>query len=289
MITKRIGIVAGWVLAATVISTSANAGVPAGQDQLTIYPGDPQKNGESIISISGRWVTDDGLKTGFTALTFLNGPDRPKPDTAQSVAKKVAKSVKRGMAYLRVSLRGILVDLVKDDAKPHYTIKNKENITLSKITIRDFVNDKFTSEIVGKSFGQQGVKVSFDLAGSADVAKIVLNYSASDLKTFRAEGGGIEVSIGNGKAVTIETKNKTTEEIEKALASKLGGKFSSSPLFPDEREKRDKKNIKPFDGGEVHMDAISANSFTVEVKDKSLGIINRYKFRDSTGGDGGWW
>lgn len=280
---------AGFTLAAIVVSTIVNAAVPAGQDELLIFPGNPQKNGESIVSISGRWVTDDGLKTGFTALTFVNGPDLPKADTAQSVAKKVAKSVKRGMAYLRLSLRGISIDLVKDAEKPHYVIKNKENIALSKITIRDFINDKFTSEVAGKSFAQRGIRVSFDLAESANVSKIVLNYSASDLKAFHAEGGGIEVTIGNGKTVIVETKNKTTKEIEQALASKLGGKFSSSPLFPDEREKRDKKNIKPFDGGEVHFDSITANSFTVEVKDQSLGIINRYKFRDTESGGGGWW
>jgi hypothetical protein len=76
----------------------------------------------------------------------------------------------------------------------------------------------------------------------------------------------------------VETKGKTTDEIERALASRISGSFSSSPLFPDEREKRDQKNIKPFDGGEVQIRSMSANSFTVEVKDQSLGIINRYKF-----------
>ncbi len=240
------------------------------------------------MSISGRWTTNDGLQTGFTALTFLNGPDRPKPDAARSVAKKVAASVNRGMAELGGSLRGLMVQLAKDAGRPHFTITNKEGFAVSKLTVRDFINDKYTSETAAKSFGQQGIKLSFDVAESASVAKVMIDYSVAENKSFRGEGGGIDVTIGNGETVTVDTMDKTTAEIEQALASKLGGKFSSSPLFPDEREKVDQKNIKPFDGGEVQMESMAAKSFTVEVKDPSLGMINRYQFRESETG-GGWW
>jgi hypothetical protein len=266
-----------------------SAAVPAGQDELRIYPGDAHRPGESVVSISGRWATDDGLQTGFTALTFLNGPDRPKPDTAQSVAKKVAASVNRGMAELGGSLRGLLVQLDKNAERPNFIIKNKEGYLLSKLTVRNFINDEYTSETGAESFGQQGIKISFDVAESAAVAKVVINYSISDSKAFRAEGGGIDVTIGDGETATVDTKGKSTAEIEQALASKLGGKFSSSPLFPDEREKVDPRNIRPFDGGEVQIESMTAKSFTVEVKDPSLGMINRYQFRESGTGGGGWW
>jgi hypothetical protein len=200
-----------------------------------------------------------------------------KPHDAHAAVKRVAHSVRRGMGYMRPSLKGIKVEAVKDTEKPHYVIRNREGFTLTKLAIRDYVNDKYTTEIEAKSFGQKGVAVSFDLVAS-NVGRVVMNVAASDLKTFHAQGGGIDVTIGDGKTVTVDTKGKTTDEIERALASRISGSFSSSPLFPDEREKLDQKNIKPFDGGEVQVRSMSTNSFTVEVKDHSLGIINRYKF-----------
>ncbi|MGR9107472.1 MAG: hypothetical protein ACU843_11140 [Gammaproteobacteria bacterium] len=288
--TIRYGRAGGLAVALGIFAPVLYGGVPAGQDELRIYPGDPQNRGESIVSISGRWTTDDGLQTGFTALTFLNGSDRPKPDNAKSVAKKVAISVKRGMAYLGSATRGLAVEFDQQAERPRYVIKNRENFSVSKITVRDYINDKYTTEIAGKSFGQQGVKVSLDLTEAASVGKVVINAAASEPENFRAEGGGIEITIGDGKPVMLETKSKSPEEIERELAAKLGGRFSTSPLFPDEREKRDEKNIKPFDGGEVQLENLATNAFTIEVKDPSLGMINRYQFRESeSGGGGGWW
>ncbi len=270
-------------------SYSVVAEIPEGRDELRIHTGTPEKKGESIVSISGRWLAEGDLQTGFTALTFINGPDEAKADSALSLAKKVAKSAKRGMAYLRISLRGLAVEFVKDPKDPQYVIRNKEGIPLSKITIRDFTNQKFTAEIGAKSFNSHGTKVALDFVEGAAVAKIVLNFSADDLKTFHAEGGGIDVTMGDGKTVSVETANKTTKEIEKALAAKVNGSFSSSPLFPDEREKRDKKNIKPFDGGEVALGGISAKTFTVHVKDPSIGVVTRFQFKESAKKSGGWW
>ncbi len=256
-------------------------------DELTIYTGTPKKNGESFISISGRWVMSDGLETGFTGLAFVNGPDQPKPDTGKTVAKKVAKSVARGMAYMRGSIRGITATVIKDSDKPGYVIKNKKGISLSSLVIRDFSNDKFTVETGADSFSATGIQVAFDLAESDVVAQAVVNYSGSG-KTFRATGGGIDIAIGNKKPVTIKTANRTTEQIEQDLARGVGGKFSSSSLFPVKTEKRDRKNIRPFDGGEVHLRSSSAKSFTIDVKDPSIGLITKYKFREAAQ-DSGWW
>ncbi len=261
--------------------------IASADDELRIYTGAPQKNGESFISISGRWVMSDGLETGFTGLAFVNGPDQPKPDTAASVAKKVAKSVARGMAYMRGSIRGITATVIKDGEKPGYEIKNKKGISLSSLVIRDFTNDQFTAETGSDSFSASGVKVAFDLAESDIVAQAVVNYSGPS-KTFRASGGGIDISIGKKKLVTVKTANKTTEQIEKDLARAIGGKFSSSSLFPVKTEKRDRKNIRPFDGGEVHLNSISAKSYTVEVKDPSIGLITKYQFKEAAQ-DSGWW
>lgn len=275
------------ILAVALTAQLALAKVPEGQDELRIYTGPPKTNGESFVSISGRWMTSDELQSGFTALTFVNGPDRPKPDTAASMARKIAKSVKRGMAYLRISLRGITASTTEDTDKPQYVIKNKKGISLSSIIVRDFSSEKFTAEIGAKSFSSHGVQIGLDLAEAASVAKAPVNYSGPE-KTFRAEGGGIEILIGGKTPVKIDTVNKTTEQIEKSIAAKLGGKFSSSSLFPVTTEKRDRKNIKPFDGGEVHLKGISAKTFTIDVKDTSIGIITKYKFRESAK-KSGWW
>lgn len=277
-INQRLCIIS--ILTVALTTQLAMAETPEGQDELRIYTGAPKTNGESFVSISGRWMTSDELQSGFTALTFVNGPDRPKPDSAASMARKIAKSVKRGMAYLRTSLRGITANATKDTEKPQYVIKNKKGISLSSIIIRDFSSEKFTAEIGAKSFSSHGVQIGWDFAEAASIAQAPVNYSGPG-KTFRAGGGGIEISIGDEKPVKIDTANKTTEQIEKSIAAKLGGKFSSSSLFPVTTEKRDRKNIKPFDGGEVHLKGISAKSFTINVKDTSIGIITKYKFRES--------
>lgn len=271
------------------IAPAAAAEIPAGRDTLVIHTGTPQKPGESIVSISGRWVADDGIQTGFTGLTFVNGPDMPKPDTGYTLARKIAKSARRQMAYLRISLRGIGVKFVNDKQDPRYVIANNEGIPISKITIRDFTSEKFTAEIGAKSFNSHGVETALDFVESDAVAKVVINYAASDQKSFRAAGGGIEVSIGEGKTVSVETANRTTQQIEKDLARKISGSFSSTPLYPDEREKRDTKNIKPFDGGEVNLGRISEKAITVNVKDPSLGVVTRFKFKEPEAKKSGWW
>ncbi|MGH8474843.1 MAG: hypothetical protein ACRER2_03585 [Methylococcales bacterium] len=269
----------GFALAMGMVSTALYAGVPGGQDELRIYPGAPQRPGESIVSISGRWTTEEELQSGFTGLTFLNGPDRPKPDSPVSVTKKVALSVKRGLAEMGGLHRGILVELDKDSDKPHYRIINKEGFALTKLILRDYINDKYRTEIADESFSRHGVKMSFDIVEAISSGKVTINYSPDESNNFRATGGGVVVTIGDGKTMTVETKDKSTEQIEQALASLMGGQFSTSPLFPDEREKQDEKNIRPFDGGEIQFPNLSASSFTVEVKDTSLGMIHRFLFR----------
>ena len=106
-----------------------------------------------------------------------------------------------------------------------------------------------------------------------------MNFSAGK-KTFKAAGGEVVISIGNGKPVKVETAGKTIAALEKALATKIGGRFSSSSLYPQAHDNRDKKNIKPFDGGEIQFGSITAKTITIDVNDPSLGVITKYKFSD---------
>ena len=271
-------------------TNSLLAAVPAGQDELRIHTGVPQKEGESIVSISVYWRMKDGLITGSTGLAFIKGPNLPKPDDANSIARRIGNALISGMAYKRPSLRGLTANTTKDAENPYVTIKNKQGISFSQITLRDFTNQKFAVEIDGSSFSAKGVSIAIDMADYASVANVVINESTAK-KTFRADGGGIEISIGNEKSVKIDTRNKTLPDIERVLAAKLRGTFSTSALYPARTEKRDKKNIKPFDGGEVHLGRISVKKITIDVNDPSLGVITKFKFQNNENQNkkSSWW
>ncbi len=273
-----------------VSALQSHAAIPAGQDELRIHTGAPEKKGESIVSISVYWRMKDGLQTGSTGLAFIKGPDLAKPDDANSIAKRIGDSLISGMAYKRPSLRGLTADRIKDTKDPYVIIKNKQGIAFSQITLRDFTNQKFTVEIGGPSFSAKGIEIAIDMTDFASVANVVINESAAK-KTVRAEGGGIEISIGNEKPVKIDTRNKTLPEIERVIAAKLRGTFSTTALYPARTEKRDRKNIKPFDGGEVHLGRISVKTITFNVNDPSLGVIAKFKFQDNENQNkkSSWW
>ena len=258
----------------------SQAAIPAGQDELRIHTGAPEKEGESIVSISVYWRMKDGLLTGSTGLAFIKGPDLPKPDDANSIARRIGDGLISGMAYKRPSLRGLTANAIKDAEDPYVTIKNKQGISFNQMTLRDFTNQKFTVEIGGPSFSAKGIEIAIDMTDFASVANVVINESATK-QSFRAQGGGIEISIGNEKSVKIDTRTKTLPEIERVIASKLRGTFSTSALYPARTEKRDRKNIKPFDGGEVHLGRISVKTITFDVSDPSLGVITKFKFQDN--------
>ncbi len=266
------------------------AAIPAGQDELRIHTGAPKKEGESIVSISVYWRMKDGLLTGSTGLAFIKGPNLPKPDDANTIAKRIGDGLISGMAYKRPSLRGLTANRTKGTDDPYVTIKNKQGIAFSQITLRDFTNQKFAVDLGGPSFSAKGINIAIDMTDFASVANVVINQSATK-KSFRAEGGGVEISIDGEKSVKIDTRNKTLPEIEKVIATKLSGTFSTSALYPARTEKRDRKNIKPFDGGEVHLGRISAKKITINVNDPSLGVITKFKFQDneSQNNKSSWW
>ena len=264
--------------------------IPAGQNELRIHTGAPEKKGESIVSISVYWRMKGGLLTGSTGLAFIKGPDLPKPDDANSIARRIGDGLISGMEYKRPSLRGLTADRIKDAKDPYVIIKNKQGISFSQITLRDFTNQKFTVEIGGPSFSAKGVEIAIDMTDFASVANVVINESTAK-KTIRAEGGGIEISIGKEKTVKIDTRNKTLPEIERVIAAKLRGTFSTTALYPARTEKRDRKNIKPFDGGEVHLGRISVKTITFDVNDPSLGVITKFKFQnnENQNNKSSWW
>lgn len=265
----------------------SQAETPTGQDELRIHTGNPKQSGESIISVTARWRTDQGLLTGSTSLIIVNGPDRRHSDDGLSIAQKVSKAMKISMIDHHPNMRGLTINVVEDADDPQIVVKNNRGHSFTLLTLRDYTNQKFTVDIGGKSSSKTPVKVAIDLVDASGVDFVdEFNPKSKVQQLLRASGGGVNIRMGSGKSRAIKTKNRALEEIEKTIASKVGGRFRTSPLFADEKE-RDKRNIKPFDGGDVQFAELASNSFTVELNDSSLGIITRYQFSDAKGSSGG--
>ncbi len=260
----------------------------AGEDELRIHTGDPKKNGESIVSVSSRWKTDAGLITGSTSLIIINGSDRSNPDNGLSIAQKTSKAMEVSMIDHHPKMRGLDISVSEKADDPQIVVKNNDGHVFTQLTFRDYSNQQFSAELGGQSFSSKGVHVSIDLVDASEVDYVdAFNPQKNVKKSFRAAGGGIEIRAGVGKKLeAIKTSNRTLAEIEQAIATKLGGRFSKSPLYADEKE-RDKRNIKAFDGGEAQFASLTDKIFTIAVNDPSLGVITRYRFANAVTSSGG--
>lgn len=272
------------VFAALLVSGAAFAGLPAGQQELGIYISEPEKKGETIISISANWNNPLDWVTAATSLVIANGSDQKHPDTASTLAKKTAKAIKVSMIAHDPGMRGMDVSLDESGERPKITVKNNQDNEITRFEVRDYTNQNMTIESGGASFSAAGVQVSID-AVDASAIDTLDQFSAKpkDKKKLIAGGGGIDLTLGDGKTESIETENRSLEDIEKSIASALGGKFSSSPLLPDQ-DQRDTRNIKPFDGGEARFTALNGKSITINVNDPTVGVITRLKFPGGPGG-----
>ncbi len=257
----------------------AMAVTPAGQDDLRIHTGEPRRNGETIISITGRWRIDGKLRYQGTGLSFFHGPDQPKPDNSASTAKKMVTAMKEGMVNQLPSWRGFAIRHDDRPEDPQFIMTNKAGMSFAEITIRDYTNQKFSAEIGGSSFSASDVRIAIYLVESAAVDKVAyMGYAAPKTKNFRATGGSIEVTMGN-KTALIDTTGKALPAIEQALARKLGGSFSSSPIYPNSAD-GDERNVKEFDQGEIQFSRLREKLFTIDLKDPSIAVITKYKFKD---------
>jgi LPXTG-motif cell wall-anchored protein len=77
----------------------------------------------------------------------------------------------------------------------------------------------------------------------------------------------------------IQTKGKSTQQLETEIANALGSKavFSSTPIYPNFTEIRS-KNYKAFDGGEVQLLGLNAKSITIDINDSGLGVLTKFRF-----------
>jgi hypothetical protein len=264
------------LLSSFVLGTPAFA-TPAGQDKLHIVTGTPTSNGDSLFSTTVQWRVDGKHIIEGTGLAFISGPDAIKPDTAARVATKVKSALNDALAEKYPNSRGMDVNGPKK--QPELTISNKQDFSFTRVTVRDYSNGKVSFDLVDKTFSADGVGVSIDLVYSADVAYI--EGFAPPKQTF-ATGGSVTVNIDNGKSVEIQTKNKSTATIEQELANAISlATYSTSSIIPHSKG-GGSRNAKPFDGAEIQLLNLAANSFSIDVKDPSLGVLTKFKFKDAT-------
>ncbi|MGR9072509.1 MAG: hypothetical protein ACU833_05520 [Gammaproteobacteria bacterium] len=255
---------------------SANAATPEGRDKVRIHTSFPKKNGDSLFSYTVQWRIDGSLTYESTGLSFISGPDRPKATSDVEAAHKLVVALEDGMLKQYPSWRG--AHPVQPEGKPEMTVSNKAGFSFTNLTFRDYSNQKLSYDMEGKSFSEGRVTVGLDFVYAADV-EYLGDFIPQNIKRV-AKGGTIEISLDGGNPITVKTDGKTTEQIEKEIASALtNAKFETTPLFPNTRD-GDARNSKPFDGGEVQIAASPAKSITIDISDTSLGILTKFQFPD---------
>ncbi len=247
---------------------------PEKADQLLIQTSTPKRSIETSFSSMVSWQKEGINFNKANGLTFIKGTDSKKPISAIEVAKKVAGSLNAAIKTEAPSDRGAIAEVSRDKAE--FLISNKASFAIDRITTRDYTNQALSYSIPGKSFSAASVDISINLVYTAAVEYI--RDFVSDLKLETA-GGTITITLDNNAPIVIQTKGKTTEQLEAEIANALGSKavFSSTPIYPNFTELRS-KNYKPFDGGEVQLLGLNAKSITIDIDDSGLGVLTKFRF-----------
>ncbi|HIA45503.1 MAG TPA: hypothetical protein EYO51_07230 [Methylococcaceae bacterium] len=254
----------------------------AGQDKIHVTSeSEIKKEGDSLFSLTLQWRLDNGRTYESTAMAFINGPDKLRPDTAISATKKLKSAMYDALEELYPNSRG--VKAVTPKKQPEVTISNNAGFSFTRVTFRDYANQKLSYDLVGQSFGAAQVNFSVDMVYFADIA--YLDEFAPPKQT-QAAGGGITITIDNNPPIQIATKNKDTRSIEKELANAISqATFSNLSIIPHSRG-GGKRNSKPFDGGEIQFSNLAANKITIDLKDPSLGVLTKFQFKDTANEQG---
>lgn len=148
-------------------------------------------------------------------------------------------------------------------------IKNKDGFSLTRVIIRDHSNQAIRYSIPDKTFNLASVAIAIDFVDSATAKK----------DDEGSAGGSVSVTIDNSSPIELSTKGKTAKELEMELALALGGNayFSSTPIYSKSSGLKSSNN-KTFDGGEVKILRLNANSIVVDVNDPRLGALTKFSF-----------
>lgn len=247
---------------------------PEKTDQLIIQTSTPKRAIETSFSSMVSWQKVGINFNKANGLAFIKGTHAKKPLTAIEVSKKVAGALSAAIKTEAPSDRGATTEVNQD--KPEFIIFNKAGFVIDRITTRDYTNQALSYRIPEKSFSTAAVDISINLVYSAAV-EYVRDF-ASDIKQQTA-GGTITITINKDTPTVISTKGKSTQQLEVEIANTLGSKaiFSSTPIYPNFTENRS-KNYKAFDGGEVQLIGLNANSITIDINDSGLGVLTKFRF-----------
>jgi hypothetical protein len=258
------------------LSSTALAATPEGVDQLHVQTGTPKRSGETPFSSLVSWKRENSGFNKANSLTFIKGKDSKKPASDNEVARKFAGSVNSAINYEAPHERGAIAKHSKGTTD--VIISNRADFNLTRITIRDYTNQKIRYQIPNKRFNEALTGIAIDLVYSAAIDYIAGFSSGDKLKTA---GGTVTVTIDDNKPIQIKTNGKSTREIETELAKAIGGsaQFSLIPVYPNFVELKS-RNYKAFDGGEVQLPSFNAKSITIDINDSGLGVLTKFNFPD---------
>mgnify|MGYP000134850158 CR=1 FL=1 len=247
---------------------------PERTDQLLIQTSSPKRTIETSFSTMVSWQKEGINFNKSNGLAFIKGTTAKKPLTAIEVNKKVVGSLNAAIKTEAPSDRGASTETSNDKAE--FLIFNKASFAIDRITTRDYTNQTLSYRVPGKSFSSAAVDISINLVYTAAV-EYVRDFS-SDIK-YETAGGSVTITIDKGTPIVLQTKGKSTQQLEVEMAQALGSKaiFSSTAIYPNFTENRS-KNYKAFDGGEVQLPRLDAKSITIDINDSGLGVITKFRF-----------
>ncbi|WP_428355028.1 hypothetical protein [Methyloprofundus sp.] len=245
---------------------------PAGTNQLRLQTGFSKRTGETAFSYLVTWRKGDEALKDINGLMFVNGTETASPMTDVEVAYKMTKALNAAVVTRTPLDRGAIVK----NNKSKLLVGNKDGFELTRITTRDYSNQELKYSIPDKSFKSASTGIAIDIVYSAAV-EYIAGFSTAVKK--ETAGGFVSVTIDNNAPIKIITDGKTTKEIESELADALGSgaSFSSTAIYPNFVQIRS-KNYKSFDGGEIQIPFLNAQSITIDVNDSGLGVLTKFVF-----------
>jgi len=246
----------------------------ANNTQLRIQTSESKRLGETAFSTLVSWRKGDESVKDINGLTFVNGTDTTAPFSASDIAENMAKSLNAAIVVRTPLDRGA----VAEQQQSELLIRNQAGFDLTRITTRDYSNQRLTYSIPQQSFQQAETGLAIDIVYSAAVEYIAGFSTAVKQETA---GGFVTVTIDSQAPIKIKTDGKTIREIETELADALGDKasFSMLPIYPNFVQKRS-KNYKAFDGGEVQLPNLNARSISIDIHDSGLGVLTKFVFNE---------
>ena len=279
-ITKKL-VIASATIAMGLAAPAVWSKTPEGKDAFMVIPSAPQKPGENLYSITARWRIDQDLTYESSGLAFVKGPKMETPDTAKSVSHKIAMGLNDGLVDQYPKWRGVLIGEAKaEDGSDAFNVSNKAGFSFMHVTLRDYSNQ--TTRLVSRasSFKAGAIKLAIDVVSAAAVDNPMAAAMGAQKRSYDSSKGAIEITLGDGETIRVETDGKGPKQVEKELASKINGATASSSSIAPHTKDGDARNVKPFDGGEIDLLSLDTNTITISVSDPKLGVLYKFVYLD---------